>query len=523
MLRKIISSALICSAFALTVFGAEISEITEKWSELKPSYFGMEQYEEIPSAGDEWKAGKLQPGFVKDGFNYLNFCRFVAGLPEFEYIDQKGEKMQMASIIYSYDVYNDGESVPVGMNEEFYNAAYEEYSASNKAFGFEVLDKAVAGMINDRGAQSRYAPNRAKLLMPHGGGVTFGFYGGYTTALITPSADDFIYDFIAWPVNSNFPLQLMSDNLPWTVKLNSEHYTIPENAEIMVILENVSPEISITLTSENKYSFYEGSSAFLDVDRENNTIIFKPSHSDLKPLIKNGAKIRVKVFGITTTEGEETSLQYVVNLFDLNTAILERYADYNDISSHQSEAVASLTASGVFKGYPDNTFRPHDTITRAEFTASLLRYMNIEPYVNPEQPFSDVSEDHWARGYIDKAFEIGAVNGTDPGIFSPEEPVTVEQAMKIVTVVKGFTERVDIEASGGYPFAYFNLGYELRLLDNVEEELERPLTRSDVACIFNNATDIIKFWTEPYYDTTIVWHRDRSGKGYGYYSLVKFK
>ncbi|MBQ9921177.1 MAG: hypothetical protein IJO52_03255, partial [Clostridia bacterium] len=81
MLRKIISSVLICSAFALTAFGAEISEITEKWSETKPSYFGMEQYEEKPSAGDEWKAGKLKTGFVEDGLNYLNFCRFVAGLP----------------------------------------------------------------------------------------------------------------------------------------------------------------------------------------------------------------------------------------------------------------------------------------------------------------------------------------------------------------------------------------------------------------------------------------------------------
>lgn len=509
---------------ALTAFGAEISEITEKWSKLKPSYFSMEQYVQAPSAGEEWIAGELQEGFARDGLNYLNFCRFVAGLPELEYIGSESEKMQMASIIYSYDVYGDGQSVPPGMSEAFYNAAYEEYSDSVKAFGFDTLDNAVAGMINDRGSQSRYTPNRSKLLMPYGGGITFGFYGGYTTALITPAADDFMYDFLAWPVNSNFPIQLMRDNLPWSVRLNGEYYSVDADSNVTVIMENVSSEQAIPLTMENKYSFYEGSSSFIDIDAENNTIIFKPSHSDIKPWIKDGAGIRIKIFGIKTADGEATSLQYVVKLFDMDRAILEKYSDSNEIATHQSASVASLSASGVFNGYPDNTFRPHATITRAEFTASLLRYLNIEPAVDPESPFTDVPDDHWARGYIDRAYEIGAVNGTDPGIFSPEEPVTVEQAMKIVTVVKGFVEKIDVEASGGYPYAYFNLGYELGLLDNVEEEdLERMLTRSDVACIFCNASDIIKIWTENNYDTTIIWHRDRSGKGYGYYSLVKFK
>ncbi|MBR1445236.1 MAG: S-layer homology domain-containing protein, partial [Firmicutes bacterium] len=51
------------------------------------------------------------------------------------------------------------------------------------------------------------------------------------------------------------------------------------------------------------------------------------------------------------------------------------FADTNEISAYASDAVNTLSAEGIINGYPDNTFRPKNTITRAE-AASVLYGVN---------------------------------------------------------------------------------------------------------------------------------------------------
>ncbi|MBQ9940876.1 MAG: S-layer homology domain-containing protein [Clostridia bacterium] len=521
-IRRIVIPAILCVALTFTVFAAQQSEIIEKWKELKPSFFDTNPYEQESSGGERWIAGKLKQEFINDGVNYLNFCRYVAGLPEFEYTDSYSDGLQKAAVLYNWAVYYGTQEIPLGMSEDFYKSALYMYDNSLKTFGFDTLDMSVSGMINSRGINQQDAHQRIQMLMPGSAEVSFGFHDGYTTVFIIPEETEFEYDYISWPSNGDFPLELIKDNLPWTVTLNTKHYSLPEAEDITVIFENVKKDVDdIIITSENTYSYYGGASAFLNVN--GNTLIFKPDQVDLKGWFEQDSDIRVKVFGIKTAEGEVTSLQYVVKMFDMGEKILEEYADENDVAINQRKSVSELTASKVFEGYPDKTFRPHNNITRAEFTAALLRYVNIQPEVSEEASFTDVSEQHWARGYIDKAALIGAVNGTAPGVFSPDEFITVEQAMKIITVVKGYTENVALEKSGGYPFAYFNLGYELGLLENVDyDDMQRPLTRSDTACIFYNSSNITRYWVEYSGDSAILWYRDRKGNGYGTYSLVEF-
>ncbi|MBR1737582.1 MAG: S-layer homology domain-containing protein, partial [Firmicutes bacterium] len=47
------------------------------------------------------------------------------------------------------------------------------------------------------------------------------------------------------------------------------------------------------------------------------------------------------------------------------------FTDANEISAYASAAVNTLSAEGIINGYPDNTFRPKNTITRAEAAAVL--------------------------------------------------------------------------------------------------------------------------------------------------------
>ncbi len=51
------------------------------------------------------------------------------------------------------------------------------------------------------------------------------------------------------------------------------------------------------------------------------------------------------------------------------------FTDTNEISAYASDAVKTLSSEGIINGYPDNTFRPNNTITRAE-AASVLYGVN---------------------------------------------------------------------------------------------------------------------------------------------------
>ncbi len=57
------------------------------------------------------------------------------------------------------------------------------------------------------------------------------------------------------------------------------------------------------------------------------------------------------------------------------TAENNSFADTNEISAYAKDAVNTLSAEGIINGYPDNTFRPKNTITRAE-AASVLYGVN---------------------------------------------------------------------------------------------------------------------------------------------------
>ena len=50
---------------------------------------------------------------------------------------------------------------------------------------------------------------------------------------------------------------------------------------------------------------------------------------------------------------------------------VQAFADLADISEYAEEAVDALSAKGIINGYPDNSFKPKKTATRAE-TAAIL-------------------------------------------------------------------------------------------------------------------------------------------------------
>ncbi|MCX5726428.1 MAG: S-layer homology domain-containing protein [Candidatus Saganbacteria bacterium] len=82
-----------------------------------------------------------------------------------------------------------------------------------------------------------------------------------------------------------------------------------------------------------------------------------------------------------------------------------------------------LGTIGILTGYPDGTFRPNETINRAEETTILIRSKFTEVATPETAPFNDVPLSHWAARYLSKAREEYIAKGYPDGTFRPSNVV----------------------------------------------------------------------------------------------------
>lgn len=99
-----------------------------------------------------------------------------------------------------------------------------------------------------------------------------------------------------------------------------------------------------------------------------------------------------------------------------------------------AEMVNMLHNDGVINGYEDNTFRPYNEITRAEFATiayNLFLYYEdegfYERFPHSEITFSDVNEGDWFYDPVMALASYDIANGYSDGTFRPNAPITREE------------------------------------------------------------------------------------------------
>lgn len=96
-----------------------------------------------------------------------------------------------------------------------------------------------------------------------------------------------------------------------------------------------------------------------------------------------------------------------------------------------AKPVNCLAAQGILNGYgKTNTFKPNGKITRAEFVTILSRYYEKTP--NDKASFSDVSTKFWAYSAIAMASTRGWIKGYPNGSFKPNSTITRAEAVTII-------------------------------------------------------------------------------------------
>lgn len=129
------------------------------------------------------------------------------------------------------------------------------------------------------------------------------------------------------------------------------------------------------------------------------------------------------------------------------TASAKEYTDTDKVS--YTEAVDVLSAIGILNGYTDGSFRPTNTIARAEMAKMVAVLANagdeIADLYAGACKFADMTGDAvWAKSYVAYCNQMGIVAGRNATTFDPYGKVTGIETAKMLLCLIGF----DAKAQG---------------------------------------------------------------------------
>ena len=184
--------------------------------------------------------------------------------------------------------------------------------------------------------------------------------------------------------------------------------------------------------------------------------------------------------------------------------------NFSDITNHPERTTLQRWANeGLIQGFPDGTFRPGGDITRAEFSALIMRAFNFN--TTSAIDFSDVAPGAWYYEAVALGVGEGFILGFPDGTFRPNDPITREQGATILARIAALTpdpnetatfrlqDSSDLTWSRGAVSAVLQHGI-MRPIDNNRFRPQQNLTRADAVVSLDavkarqTATDSRRGW-----------------------------
>ncbi len=180
--------------------------------------------------------------------------------------------------------------------------------------------------------------------------------------------------------------------------------------------------------------------------------------------------------------------------------IADGAAAYSDVSSADwyYAPVSALGASGIISGDPSGSFRPSDSITRAEFAKLIVSAFSVK---GAKKSFADVAADAWYEPYVSVAAGVGILQGYE-GNFNPASYITRQDAAVIIyrtanllgIAYGGFSQPTDINDASVYAWTAIGSLYSSGIISGMGDGSFAPLsniTRAQAAqLIYSTIADM---------------------------------
>lgn len=109
------------------------------------------------------------------------------------------------------------------------------------------------------------------------------------------------------------------------------------------------------------------------------------------------------------------------------------YDIFSDIDNHWAKnEIIKLAETGIVSGKGGNMFYPEDNITREEFVKIISEAMFVSENSSADVNFVDLDKNRWSYPYIMKCCGLGIISGYGNGLFGTEDFITRQDLAVIV-------------------------------------------------------------------------------------------
>ena len=192
-------------------------------------------------------------------------------------------------------------------------------------------------------------------------------------------------------------------------------------------------------------------------------------------------------------------------------------ASYRDTNrTNYEKAVDALSDAGIINGYPDGTFRPENSISRAEISkilsSAILNGYNEDDAEKADDKtvhadirdsalmtgngaaFKDVDRTNWSAPYIGVSSACGIVTGYTDNTFRPSKTITYNE---LTAMAVRACEYDMSKVTGAWPANYVAAAKEIGLYNGMKDfdpakDGSNHATRGNSAIIINNAASLIE-------------------------------
>jgi uncharacterized protein YkwD len=243
------------TALAVDTTTRTAADIQAQWQRMQPVYTGS-PYAVAPNVESPYSTGTLATGFLVDGLDTINYCRYLAGLPYDVTLDPTyTDSAQHGAVLLQAAGFSHTPPKPADMDQSFYNIAENATSKSNiglgygqlSAFNFSCMSDSDSGNIDRLG-------HRRWILYPLLGKTGMGYADNSEDTYVFDwsRVGAVAYDTVKWPAAGAFPTEVFAASDPWSVTLNPATYSYTTGtAGHVVTLYRERDGMSWTFTSAN--------------------------------------------------------------------------------------------------------------------------------------------------------------------------------------------------------------------------------------------------------------------------------
>lgn len=127
-------------------------------------------------------------------------------------------------------------------------------------------------------------------------------------------------------------------------------------------------------------------------------------------------------------------------------------AVFTDTQGHWASVdIQAAVKAGIVKGYEDGTFKPNQSVTRAEFSVMLMNALQPEGQAGVVPDFADRDQlGDWAAEAVAQAVKAGILHGYDDNTLRPNVGLTRAQLAVMLAAALGSEPAMDPEAASAF-------------------------------------------------------------------------